>query len=388
MAPRKTLPKDSAAAPTSAPSRARRTFGDTNPANEQAGHSYFADSTQRKDLEFFSSGCVLYDQAVLGGGYVLGRMSNLVGDKSTNKTGQMTEAVVNFLMKFGDGLVRYAETESAMDLGYAAAMGMPVDKVEWADFKKAKKKATKADDETAEEADESDRTVEWVFEDLRAFLKRLKGKPGLYIIDSLDALSDRGELEKKDGDSGGYGMRKAKALHELFRRLVGELERSRCALLIVSQVKDKINAVAFGETLMRTGGHAIDFYATQVVWLANVGSLKRTIGGVERKVGLLLKAKNKKNKVGLPLREIEFPLIFGYGIDDITANVEWLIDVGREKLLADVDMSKSGYKLRIQKLRDADDQTETREVRRKLNEMVVREWAAIEQGFLPKSRKY
>lgn len=384
MATRKKL-TETKEGPDKAPRRGRRQLDD-NPANEQAGNSYFADSSQRTDLEFFSSGSVLYDQSVLGGGYVLGRMSNVVGDKSTNKTGQMIEAVVNFKLAYPDGLIRYAETESAMDIGYAGAMGMPVDIVEWADFKKSKKTVKFAEDK--EDEDVSDRTVEWVFEDLRRFLSRLKGKPGLYIVDSLDALSDRAEMEKADGDSGGYGMRKAKALHEMFRRLVGELERSRCALLIVSQVKDKINAVAFGETLYRTGGHAMDFYATQVVWLANVGTLKKTIAGVERKIGLLLKAKCKKNKVGLPLRECVFPLIFGYGIDDITANVEWLIDVGSTELLADVDMSKSGYKLRIASLRDSKDRNEIIEVRRKLNALVVREWARIEQGFLPKQRKY
>ena len=96
----------------------------------------------------------------------------------------------------------------------------------------------------------------------------------------------------------------------------------------------------------------------------------------------------KKNKVGLPFRTCQYPIIFGYGIDDLTANVEWLIEVGREEMLKEeLGMSKAGYKIRIANLRDKGGD-EVREARAKLNALVKREWQIIEQGFLPKSRKY
>ena len=40
---------------------------------------------KESSLEFISSGCQLLDK-VLGGGYALGRVTNVVGDKSTGKT--------------------------------------------------------------------------------------------------------------------------------------------------------------------------------------------------------------------------------------------------------------------------------------------------------------
>lgn len=334
------------------------------------GASYFASSAERVDLEFFSSGCALLDQ-VLGGGYVLGRMSNIIGDKSTGKTLLAIEAVVNFLRRWSDGYVRYAEAEAAFDQRYAAAMGMPVDKVEWAEMR------TKEGD--------NDRTVEWVFEDIKRVIKELKGRPGLYILDSLDALSDREELDREI-DKGSYGQAKAKKMGELFRRLAGEIEESRLCLIIISQIRDKIG-VTFGETKQRSGGHAMDFYATHCLWLATIQTHKKTVEKIERAVGLQIRAKCKKNKVGLPLRECEFPLLFGYGIDDVTASAEFLIDAGREDMLGEVEMSKAGYKTRIAKLRNIGGE-EMAEVREKLNAIVLREWTAIETKFLPTRSKY
>lgn len=382
-------------APSTSIRRVRRQMPDENPAGEQAGNAYFADSAVRQALggvKFFSSGCVLLDQ-VLGGGWALGRMSNVIGDKSTGKTLLMIEATANFRITYADGLIRYAEAESAFDQAYAAALGMPVDSIEFADFLTTRKKTPKArdaDDTPDDEKDdlaELDRTVEYFHADLKAFLRRLKGRPGLYILDSLDALSDRHEAEKKDGDSGGYGMQKAKALHEMFRRLVGLMESTNCCLLIVSQVKDNINAMSFGEKYTRTGGKSMDFYASHCLWLAHLGQVKKTVDKIERVVAVEVKANCKKNKVGLPFRQCTFQLLFGYGIDDLSANVEWLIENNLLPRLAEVDMTKSGYKTRIQALRNRGGQ-EVREVRARLNAIVVQEWARIEKTFLPQSRKY
>jgi RecA DNA recombination protein len=156
--------------------------------------------------------------------------------------------------------------------------------------------------------------------------------------------------------------------------------------MIISQIKDKINAM-FGESKMRTGGHAMDFYATHCLWLAHIGQVKKTVDGIERVVAVEVKANCKKNKVGLPFRTCSFNILFGYGIDDLSANVEWLIEIGKHDLLKAVDMTKSGYKLRVQALRNRGG-AELRDVRQKLNSIVVNEWARIETSFLPQSRKY
>jgi recombination protein RecA len=339
-----------------------------NDESIQPASSYFADVNQKSGLQFIGSGSAIMDSA-LGGGWVLGRIANIVGDRSAGKTLLAIEACANFNHRFPTGKIRYAESESAFDEKYAEALGMPIEAVDFGH-------------------DTTMRTVEDWYNDMVAFLDaREKDKvPGLYILDSFDALSDDAEMGREI-DKGSFGAGKAKKSGELFRKLVERIERLNVLLIVVSQIRDKLN-VTFGETKTRSGGRALDFYCSHIVWLAEIGKIKKTIQGVERIIGVNVKANVKKNKVGLPFRMCEYPIIFGYGIDDLTANVEWLIEVGRDELLKEeVGMSKAGYKVRIANLRDKGGE-EVREVRTKLNALVKQEWQKIEQGFLPRARKY
>lgn len=334
----------------------------------QPASSYFADVNQKDGITFVRSGSAIMD-AALGGGWALGRVANIVGDRSSGKTLLAIEACANFHNAFPTGVIRYAESESAFDEKYAEALGMPIEAVDFGH-------------------DRDMRTVEDWYNDMVAFLdsREKDKKPGLYILDSFDALSDDAEMGR-DIDKGSFGAGKAKKSGELFRKLIDRIEKLDVLLIVVSQIRDKLN-VTFGETKTRSGGKALDFYASHIVWLAEIGKLKKTIGGVERIVGVNVKVNVKKNKVGLPFRTCAYPIIFGYGIDDLTANVEWLLEVGRDELLKEaVSMSKAGYKVRIANLRDKGGE-EVREIRTKLNALVKAEWQKIEQGFLPRSRKY
>ena len=334
----------------------------------QPASSYFANVNEKDGLKFIRSGSAVMD-AALGGGWVLGRVANIVGDRSSGKTLLAIEACANFHADYPQGRIRYAESESAFDEKYAEALGMPIDAVDFG-------------------TDRDMRTVEDWFNDMVAFLdaREKDKKPGLYILDSFDALSDDAEMGR-DIDKGSFGAGKAKKSGELFRKLIDRIQKLDVLLIVVSQIRDKLN-VTFGETKTRSGGRALDFYCSHIVWLAEIGKIKKTIDKVERVIGVDVKVNVKKNKVGLPFRTCSYPIIFGYGIDDLTASVEWLLETGREEILKDsVGMSKAGYKVRITNLRDKGGE-EVREVRNKLNNLVKSEWQKVEQGFLPKSRKY
>jgi protein RecA len=354
------------ATPTTGGGVARRAVAGTA-APQGGASSYFTSTDEKTNLQFVRSGSAVFDCA-LGGGWVLGRVANIVGDRSSGKTLLAIEACANFHAEYPKGLIRYAESESAFDERYAEALGMPIHAVDFG-------------------ATTPMRTVEDWYNDLVAFLDARKkdGKPGLYILDSFDALSDDAEMGREI-DKGSFGAQKAKKSGELFRKLVDRIEETSVLLIVVSQIRDKIG-VTFGETKTRSGGKALDFYASHIVWLAEIGKIKRTMAGVERAIGVNVKARVKKNKVGLPFRECSYPILFGYGVDDLTANVEWLLEVGSDELLKEVGMSKAGYKIRIGSLRDKGGAA-VQEVRLALVKLVTSEWQRIETGFLPKSRKY
>ena len=332
----------------------------------EAASSYFANVSEKNGLKFVSSGSAVMD-AALGGGWVLGRVANIVGDRSAGKTLLAIEACANFDQLYPNGKIRYAESEAAFDEKYAEALGLPKGKV---DFTKA---------------DESLLTIEDWYKDILKVMKENKGRPILYILDSLDALSDDAE-SKREIDDGSYGANKAKKLGEMFRRIVQQMEEQEVLLIVVSQLRDKIG-VTFGEKQTRSGGRALDFYASHIVWLTEIGKLKRTIDKVERIVGVNVKARVKKNKVGLPFRECLYPILFGYGVDDLTANVEWLIEAGCDHRLEELTLSKAGYKVRLLNLRNKGGQP-VRDLRNQLKAVVFEEWRRIEEGFLPKTSKY
>lgn len=324
----------------------------------KGGGNYFA--SPKTDLQFIHSGSKLLDLA-LGGGWAEGRISNIIGDKATGKTLLCIEACANFIRKYKDGRILYRECEAAFDPHYAEALGMPTSRVDFG---------------------EKFNTVEDLFEDLSKVCKLGKKAPILYIVDSLDSLSDRGEMDR-DIDQGSFGANKAKKLSELFRRLVRDMDRVALTLIIVSQIRDNIG-VTFGRAWTRSGGRALDFYSSQTLVLAQRGQLKKTIKGVERPVGIELRAKLDKNKVGLPFRQVDFSLSFGYGIDDVPSCFEWLNSV---KALDELDLTKEGIKKRLKEIEAMDDESYEKAVR-KIHRVVERKWYEIENEFMPKRKKY
>lgn len=317
-------------------------------------------------LTFISSGCTVLDCA-LGGGWAISRIGNIVGDRSTAKTALATEAIANFLKKFPDGNAAYRDCEAAFDQGYAEAMKIPVDKIDFGD------------------EDKPLLTIEDFVRDFEPFLEKCTkdGSPGIYVLDSLDALSDESEIDSDIGKAS-YGMGKAKALSAFFRKgFARKIETSRVLLLVVSQVRENIG-VTFGEKYRRAGGKALDFYCSQIVWLARTKTLTRSINKVERPYGVEIKAKVKKNKVGLPFREADFPFRFGYGVEDLVANIMWLQSV---KHLEDINLKPDEVKDYLNGMESVtkeqyDTENET------ASNAVKKAWAEIETQFLPTRPKY
>lgn len=365
----------------------RRSFVDDEPQG-----SYFASGSEKESIDFTSTGCCLFDEA-LGGGPALGRVMNIVGDKSSGKTLIAMEVMAQTLIRYPNAWCRYAEAEAAWDEDYAQALGIPTKRIQ------------------LNKKDERIETVEQWYDDLEACLDANKG-PGVYVLDSLDSISDDAEMEG-EFNKASYGGAKPKAIGQLFRRLVGRLEEQNVLLIVISQLRDKLN-VTFGETKTRSGGRALDFYSTHIVWLAEIEKEYRTFLGQKRVIGILVEAYVKKNKVGLAFRRARYPILFGYGIDDLRSSADWLVEIGQEKKLHALGMRKGAapraktkaearkataeepdpklahlrpYSDVIEEVRNQGGER-AKEMRTWLTKFVREEWRRIEEQLLPKARKY
>jgi RecA/RadA recombinase len=323
----------------------------------KSGGRYFE---PQAPLEFISSGCRLLD-CVLGGGWPLSRISNIIGDKSTGKTLLAIEATNSFMRQFPNAMPKYRESEAAFDQAYAASIGMPVDKIDFG-------------------IDRDVNTIEDFYKDLEEYLKELDGEPGLYILDSLDALSSEAEL-KRDFNEGSYSMEKAKQMSQLLRRLVRELKSTKTHLMIISQERDNIG-ITFGKKSTRSGGRALDFFATHCLWLHKIKTNEQTIDKIKRPISLDIRAKAEKNKISVPLRQCDFTLRFSFGVDDLQSSMDFLEEVGKLDLLLK-DKSKTQFNRWAEELSDNDYWQLIDEA----GDIAAKVWDDIEAAFLPKRKR-
>lgn len=163
-----------------------------------------------------------------------------------------------------------------------------------------------------------------------------KGKPIIWIEDSMDSLTSEDESAKfeehkeafrKGKDSAGsYGDGKAKKNSANLRRMLEKLKKTGSILIIISQTRDNLG---FGfDKKTRSGGKALRFYSHSEVWTSIKGVLKKTVAGKERQIGIICKMDIKKNRETGKLRSIEVPIYHSYGMDDIGSMIDYLEDEG------------------------------------------------------------
>lgn len=331
----------------------------------------------RTDLKFIPTGSKLLDLA-LGGGWAQTRMANIVGDKSTGKTLLVIEGSANFARLYPNGKedIFYREREHAFLPDYARAIGMPMERVQnW--------------DKKRNELKHPVHTVEDMFDDLQEIIKFNKGRRGgpvpvFYAVDSLDSLSDDAELERGIRE-GSYGTGKAKGMSEIFRRLAGPLEENNITVIIVSQVRQKIGVVYGRKEKRGSGGKSVDFYMSQVVWLTELDKIKKKVGGIERVTGVNIRALVDKNKVGQSYRSVKFPIMFGYGIDDVPSCIDFLKEAkSLDYFFTNKNPDIDRYLEKFEDMASANRKVEVAE----LHAAIAKRWWEIEKALLPTHRKY
>jgi len=319
-------------------------------------------------IEFIPSGSTVLD-LILGGGYPIGRIVNIVGDKSTGKTLLASECIAQARKEHGDMVEWfYDDAEAGYTFNSQALYGF----------------------EIMEEEQTNSLTVEDFNRRLNSRLDDLEeGRLLIYVLDCLDALSSEAEMKRKQKEEatgksqGSYNLEKQKFMSEFFRLMANKIKEKRCLLIVISQVRT--NIAAYGPKHVRTGGKALDFYGAQINWLAEVEKQ----GKKGRPIGVAIKVSNTKNKVGLPYREGYVELLFDYGVDELTSNLMFLYDLKTDKGKNKTGLDKKGIKWnnKAYSLRGLIRHIESRGLEETLRDRVIDKWQELEDAISSKGRK-
>lgn len=275
---------------------------------------------------YLDSGSPALNLALSGfvnGGWARGRVANLIGDSSAGKTQLAFEMVIRALMANPKDKARYFDKELTVKLElYKKMFG---NGEFW--------NRLTLDQQTS------------IIEEAFGLIK--DGDFSIEIIDSLDVFNSFGDAkdsEKYFEGKGSYNMAKPKAISIGLGHLLQELSMSRGLMLgssemdgqpdsdyflmVISQVRDNVNAGLFGPKKRRSGGQALEFDSSQIVWITKIKTLTKTIEGNSFANGIKVKAKVSKNKIAWPFKEAEFDILFNYGVDTEGSLVDWLLKYG------------------------------------------------------------
>lgn len=282
------------------------------------------------DKDLLKTGSTVLDLAITGrlaGGFPKGKYIWMVGDSSSGKTFLMltclAEASIN--LQFKDYRFVYDNIEDGALMDFGRYFGVRM----------AKRVEPPKTEDGVPVYSETIEDFYFHIDDALTAAEKPKGKPVIYLLDSMDCLDSRYsetkfQEAKKAARTGGkakgdYGDGKAKINSTRIRRVVARLRETGSILIILSQTRDNIEASMFQDKKTHAGGHALKFYATVQLWSQVGGKIKKEINGRPITVGVNCKVAVKKNRITGRERTIELPIYYDTGIDDIGGMVDYLV---------------------------------------------------------------
>ena len=260
---------------------------------------YLSDTGVMSDVkEFISTGSDMLDLATGNrpiSGHPEGRIVEIFGDSASGKSLLAAYAMANTQKKGGLGI--YIDTEAAVSREYFKAVGVDIDKMIYLQID----------------------ALEDIFEAIESIITKTRASdkdiPVTIVVDSVMGATTKLEMEA-DFDKEGWNTAKAIILSKAMRKLTTMLSRQRITLIFTNQIRSKLGGLGFGEQITTSGGKALPFAASVRIRLKSMGQIKLKVDGIEQIVGIKTRAIIAKNRLGPPLKSIDYDVYFDSGIDN------------------------------------------------------------------------
>jgi recombination protein RecA len=262
--------------------------------------AYFLDGDTQAPADvkgWVGSGSSMLDLAISNrpnGGFPVGRITEITGLEASGKSLLAAHALAN-TQKSG-GLAVYIDTENAVSREFLEAIGLDLEKMLYVPL------------DNIEDIFEA---IESIIESVR---KSNKDRLVTIVVDSVMGASTKIE-QAADYDKDGWATSKAIILSKGMRKITNMIGRQRICLLFTNQLRSRLG-VAFGDPWTTSGGKAIPFHSSVRLRLKSVGQIKVKKNGIDQTIGIKTRCQVIKNRMGPPLKTIDYDIYFESGIDN------------------------------------------------------------------------
>lgn len=251
------------------------------------------------------TGCDMLDLAISNrpnAGWPVGRIIEITGLEASGKSLLAAYALKSTQQQ--GGLAIYIDTEAATSREYLQAIGIDIEKMVYIPLE----------------------ALEDIFDSIEATIAKVRkaNKDVLVtiVVDSIMGATTKKELEGEHGKDG-YATEKAIVLSKAMRKITNMLARQNVCLILTNQLRVRMG-VSFGDPYGTSGGKAVAFHSSVRIRLKSLGQIKMKLNGVDQVIGIKTRAIVQKNRLGPPLKSVDYDIYFESGIDNYGSWLETL----------------------------------------------------------------
>ena len=251
------------------------------------------------------TGCDMLDLAISNrpnAGWPVGRIIEITGLEASGKSLLAAYALKSTQQQ--GGLAIYIDTEAATSREYLQAIGIDIDRMLYIPLE----------------------ALEDIFDSIEATIVKVRkaNKDVLVtiVVDSIMGATTKKELEGEHGKDG-YATEKAIVLSKAMRKITNMLARQNICLILTNQLRVRMG-VSFGDPYGTSGGKAVAFHSSVRIRIKSLGQIKMKVNGVDQVIGIKTRAIVQKNRLGPPLKSVDYDIYFESGIDNYGSWLETL----------------------------------------------------------------